>query len=220
MKIFLDTAHLESIVRWVPTGLVDGITTNPSHLAKEGGSSAELVGKICAAVGPNAVVNVQVTETEPQAVYSQAHEIAKMAPNVVVKIPCQAVYLPTITRLVADGVRVNVTLVCTLAQALCMCKAGVAYISPFVGRLDDIDSAGVSLVAEAVRMVKTYDFKTQVLAASVRSASQLHEIIASGAHVATVPPELLEKALHHPLTEKGVEKFLADWRALAVSKFP
>lgn len=220
MKIFLDTAHLEDIARWVPTGLIDGITTNPSHLAKEGVPPLELIKKICKAVGSEAVVNVQVTETDPQAVYTQAREIAKIADNVVVKAPCQMQYLPTVKRLVADGIRVNITLVFTLTQGLCMSKLGVAYVSPFIGRLDDIDSDGVQLVADMVAMVETYDFQTQVLAASIRSVPQLHEVMLAGAHVATVPPELLEKAFSHPLTEKGAEKFLVDWQKLAVTKFP
>lgn len=219
MKLFLDTAHVQSLAAWSPTGIIDGVTTNPTHLSKEAGNPKDIILEICRLL-PHGDISVEVTEIEPEAVYKQALAIAKLADNVLVKIPCHIHYYPIIKRLVANGVRVNVTLVFTLVQSLMMCKLGVEYISPFVGRLDDIDVAGVEGVSEIRAMIDDYEFSTQVLAASLRNVRHLHDAIAAGAHAVTVPVELLEKAVAHPLTQQGMQKFTDDWQKLGVKQFP
>jgi transaldolase len=219
MKIFLDTANLENIKKWMATGLVDGITTNPSHLSKEGGDTKKLILDICNTV-KNGPVSVEVTETEPDAVYAQAREIAKIASNVVVKIPCHRDYYPVIKRLVDDGVPLNITLVFTVVQGLMMCKLGVRYISPFVGRWDDIDVDGSQVLYEMRAVIDQYDFSTQILAASLRHVRHLHEALLAGADIATVPVDVLSKATENLLTDQGMAKFNADWQKLGIRKFP
>lgn len=220
MKLFLDTANLKSIKQWHKTGIIDGITTNPTHLAKEGGDAKKLVKDICK-VMRDYDVSVEVTEIKPEAVYKQAKEIAKLADNVVVKVPCHRDYYDVIKKLVAEDVPVNVTLVFTLIQGMLMCKLGVRYISPFVGRWDDIDVDGIALIDEMRTMVDTYGyFGTRILAASLRTVRNVHDSIVAGADVATLPVSILEKMTEHPLTERGMQKFLADWQKLGIKKFP
>ncbi len=219
MKIFLDTADRKAIATWAKTGIIDGITTNPTHLSKEGGNPKEVVKEICKML-PDKDISVEVTETEPKAVYEQAREIAKIASNVVVKIPCHADYYAIINQLVADGIKINATLVFTLVQSLFMSKLGVRYISPFVGRWDDIDVEGSDLIMEIRHMLDQYAYDTQLLAASLRGVRHVHMAILSGADVATLPITVLEKAMSHPLTDRGMEKFLSDWQKLGIKQFP
>lgn len=219
MKLFLDTANVEQIKSWASTGLIDGVTTNPTLLSKEGNDPSSVIREICSLMAKKPV-SVEVTQMAPDQVYKQAREIAKIADNVVIKIPCHKQYIDAIRRLVADKIPLNITLVFTLFQGLAMCKLGVTYISPFVGRIDDIDGAGVILVEELVNMINEYGFTTKVLAASIRTVTQLHDIVSSGADCATLPVELLEKAFEHPLTDLGMEKFLADWQKLGIKIFP
>lgn len=219
MKLFLDTADVEAIRMWASTGLVDGVTTNPTHLAKEGKDPKKRVLEICSLL-PEGEVSVEVTEQKPEKVYKQAKEIAALAENILVKIPCHRDYYPIIAELVDEGVKLNITLVFSLVQSLFMCKLGVTYISPFIGRWDDIDVEGKDLLFEMRSMIDDYTFETQLLAASVRGVRHLHEAILAGADVATVPLDVLEKATKHSLTQEGIAKFNADWATLGVKKFP
>ncbi len=210
MKIFLDTANRELIKRFVPTGLIDGITTNPSHLSKEGDNPKQVLQDICNMVkGP---VSIEVVEKEPDAVLAQAREIAKFAKNVVVKIPFAEQYLPVIKTLVAEGVKINVTLIFTPLQALMVAKLGVEMISPFVGRWDDIGVDGVELLEEVITVKDLYDFSSQILAASIRTLIQWQKITQTGVDIATLPPAVFEQAMKHPLTLRGIEMFDADWK--------
>ncbi len=219
MKIFLDTADLALIKTWKETGLIDGITTNPTHLSKAGGNPKQQVLAICKLL-PKGEISVEVTEKEPDAVYKQAKAIAALAKNVVVKIPCHRDYYPVIEALVKEEIKLNITLVFTLIQGLLMCKLGVHYISPFIGRWDDIDQDGASLLYQLRQMIDQYGYETGLLAASLRHARHIHEAIMAGSNVITVPPDVLEKSTDHLLTNKGMALFDADWKKLGVKSFP
>ncbi|MFC1841647.1 transaldolase family protein [Candidatus Dependentiae bacterium] len=220
MKIFLDTANLKDIKYWNETGIVNGVTTNPTLLSKEGGDPKKLIKAICKVVS-HGDVSVEVTETDPKKVYKQAKEIAALAKNVVVKIPCHKDYYAIIKKLVEEEIQINVTLVFTLLQSLFMCKLGVKYISPFIGRLDDIDSNGIELIEEIRVMIDEYSFlRTQVITASIRHVRHFHEALMALSDVATVPIAVLEKAVKHPLTDQGMKKFLDDWKKLGIKQFP
>ena len=214
MKLFLDTANRELIKKWLPTGVIDGVTTNPSLLSKEGENPKKVLVEICNMVEGD--VSIEVVEKEPEAVYKQAIQISKLAKNVVVKIPFAPEYLPVINKLVKEGVKINVTLIFSLVQALLVAKMGVKYISPFVGRLDDIDIDGMDLIENLVSTKHNYDFESEILVASIRSVIHLQESILIGADVATIPPTLLDKVMHHPLTVEGIKKFDADWQKLNI----
>lgn len=217
MKLFLDTANFESIQRW--SYLIDGVTTNPSHLSKEGQNPTEQVLKICK-IMKNKDVSVEITQKDPQAVYEQAKKIASLDDTIVVKIPCHLDYYQIIHKLVQEKIKINITLIFTLEQAWLMCKMGVRYISPFVGRWDDIDVDGSELLYELREMVDQYGYKTQILAASLRHIRHVHEALMAGADVATIPPVALERLSEHILTEKGIALFDQDWKKLGVSAFP
>jgi transaldolase len=219
MKIFLDTANTELIKKWAQTGLIDGVTTNPTHLSNAGKNPTQQVLAICSML-PLGVISVEVVETEPDKVYAQAHAIAALAKNIAVKIPCHPQYYATIKRLVDEGITLNITLVFSLAQGLMMAKLGVHYISPFIGRLDDNGSNGIELVQQLRNMLDWYSFDTQLLAASIRDVHHLESVIQAGADIATVPVTVFEDSLNHPLTDKGMAQFLADWQKLNVSQFP
>lgn len=217
MKIFLDTAHRASIKKW--SSIIDGVTTNPTHLSVEGGDPKKVVEEICKMLDGKDV-SVEVTETQPEKVYKQAQQIADIAENVVVKIPCDPLYFETMQQLLSEAVRINVTLIFSLLQGLIMCKFDVDYISPFVGRLEDIDVSGIDLVQDLRAMIDQYNFDTQVLAASLRSVQHFHQAIIAGADAVTLPVEVFEKSLEHPLTKIGMKKFLDDWQKLGITKFP
>lgn len=219
MKIFLDTASVSDIKKWALTGLIDGVTTNPSLLSKEGGDPKKHVLDICALL-PDGDVSIEVTKTLPQEVYTQAREIAALGANVVVKIPCHRDYFSIINQLVIEEVPLNITLVFSLAQALMMSKLGVHYISPFIGRLEDSGVDGLAVVDQMCHMRDTYDFDTQILAASMRNMHHLNQVITLGVDVATVPVILLEQASTHPLTDQGITRFNADWDKLGIRQFP
>ncbi len=219
MKIFLDTAHFNAINEALVTGLVDGITTNPTLLSKEGGTPLELLTKLCALVHPRPV-SIEVTENDPQLAYHQAQALARIAPNVVVKIPCAYEYLPIIHKLVQEKVPVNITLLFSLNQGLLMAKLGVNYISPFIGRLDDTETDGIDLIKDLRIMLDTYNFQTQLLAASIRSSLHLHRAALAGADISTVPVALFQSLLNHPLTDKGRALFDTDWKKLDIGRFP
>ncbi len=219
MKFFLDTAHYQALQDAKGSGLLDGVTTNPTHLSKEGGNVTELVKKIATLVYPGDV-SVEVTEKAPKAVYTQAKEIAALAPNIVVKIPCHTDYVSVIRALVKEGIPLNITLLFSVPQGLCMAKLHVKYISPFIGRLDDIDSDGIQLIKDLRQVLTTYSYETEILAASLRSVRHLHDSALAGADCATLPVNLFQKILEHPLTDKGIALFDHDWQTLGIKKFP
>ena len=211
MKFFLDTANLNEIREGAALGVVDGVTTNPSLVAKEGaGDFKRHVAAICEIVGGD--VSAEVTSLDTEGMLREGREYAAIAPNVVVKCPLTRDGLKATRRLTSEGIRVNVTLCFSAAQAILAAKAGAAYISPFLGRLDDIGQSGLGLLAEIVEIYDNYDWKTEVLAASIRSPVHVIEAARIGADVATMPFKVLEQLIRHPLTDKGLEQFLADWR--------
>lgn len=210
MKFFIDTADLDEIRELAATGLVDGVTTNPSLVAKTGQDFIEVLKEICEVVpGP---VSAEVTATDFNAMMREGHKLAKVADNVVIKVPLTMEGLKACKALSSEGTKVNVTLCFSPAQALLAAKAGATYISPFVGRLDDIATDGMLLIADICEIYGNYpDLKTEVLVASIRHPLHLVEAAKMGAHVATIPPSVLRKLVQHPLTDRGLEAFLADW---------
>lgn len=219
MKIFLDTANTELIKQWAHSGLIDGVTTNPTHLSKEGANPTDQVLTICELL-PFGVISVEVVETEPESVYLQARKIASLSDNIAVKIPCHANYYSVIKKLVEEGITLNITLVFSLAQGLMMAKLGVSYISPFIGRLDDIGADGIELIKQLRHMLDWYGFETQLLAASIRDTHHFEKALMAGADIATLPAAVFEQSLAHQLTDKGMAQFLADWKKLNISQFP
>lgn len=219
MKIFLDTAHIEDIKTWKKTGLIDGITTNPTLMAKEGKNPTTIAREICKLL-PQGHISVEITEVEPNAVYKQAKAIAQLADNVWVKIPCHARYYELIQKLVKEGTKLNITLVFTVLQSLMMCKLGVYYISPFIGRWEDIDVDGMAYIGQMRQMIDFYGYETKILAASIRSVQNFHDAVMAGADAITMPVSVFEKSVTNPLTDQGIERFSKDWKKLGVRKFP
>ena len=210
MQIFLDTADVKEIREMAALGLVDGVTTNPSLVAKEGRPFRDIVAEILTIVdGP---INLEVVSTDAPGMVAEGRELAKLHKNVVVKIPLIAEGLKAVRLLHAEGIRTNVTLCFSAPQALLAAKAGASYISPFVGRLDDISHVGMDLVRQIVTIYENYGYATQVLAASLRTPVHFLEAALAGAHVSTLPPAVLRQLLKHPLTDAGLERFLADWK--------
>jgi transaldolase len=210
MKFFIDTADINEIKDLAATGLVDGVTTNPSLVAKSGGKFLDVIKQICEVVeGP---VSAEVTATDHKTMLAEGKKLAKIAQNVCVKVPLTVDGLKTCKALSDAGTKVNVTLCFSAAQALLAAKAGATFISPFVGRLDDIGSDGMKLIADIVQIYKQYDsLETEVLVASVRHPIHIIDSAKMGAHVATLPPAVLRQLFNHPLTDKGLAAFLADW---------
>lgn len=212
MKIFLDTANLDSIKKYNDMGLVDGVTTNPTLLSKEKGNPAEIMHEIVRIVkGP---VSLEVVGTTYDGMIEEAHRLKKYGRNVVVKIPMIADGLKAVKKLKEEGIDTNVTLVFSANQAVLAAKAGAAYVSPFIGRLDDAGQDGMTLVREIVTIFKNYSFGTEVLVASIRHTIHVVEAGKIGAHVVTLPPDILGKMISHPLTDKGLSAFLADWEKI------
>jgi len=209
MKFFLDTANVKEIREGQAMGVLDGITTNPSLVAKEGTPFKETVLEICNTV--NGPVSVEVTATDLEGMLSQGRNYAKWHRNVVVKLPTTREGVKGCKTLTDEGIKVNMTLCFSPTQALLVAKAGAAYVSPFVGRLDDISTNGMTLVREIIQIYKNYGFTTQVLAASLRHPMHVVEAALVGAHVGTMPFKVLEMMFHHPLTDIGLEKFTKDW---------
>tara|TARA_R110001592_G_scaffold85442_4_gene252585 strand:+ start:1142 stop:1795 length:654 start_codon:yes stop_codon:yes gene_type:complete len=209
MKFFVDTADVADIKRLNDTGLVDGVTTNPSLIAKSGRDFIEVVKEICAMVdGP---VSAEVTATDAAGMIEEGRKLAKVAKNVAVKVPLTEAGLTACKTLSQAGTPVNVTLCFSAAQALLAAKAGAAFISPFVGRLDDIGQDGMSLIGEIAEIYSNYDFQTEILVASVRSPQHVVDAARIGADVCTLPPGVIWQLFKHPLTDKGLEAFLKDW---------
>lgn len=210
MKFFIDTADVEEIRDLAATGLVDGVTTNPSLVAKSGRDFFTVLREICELVpGP---VSAEVAATDLETMLAEGRRLAGLAGNIVVKVPLTPDGLKACKALSDDGIKVNVTLCFSAAQAILAAKAGAAYISPFVGRLDDVGTDGLGLIAEIVEIYALYpEFETEVLVASVRHPIHVVESAKLGADVATLPPAVLRAMFNHPLTDKGLAAFLADW---------
>jgi transaldolase len=209
MKIFIDTGNLQEIQKLVPLGIIDGITTNPTLLSKESGDYRAILKKICQIVqGPT---SAEVVETEAEAMVRQGRDLAKIDPWIVVKVPLTRDGIKACKQLAGEGIKVNVTLCFSPAQALLAAKVGATYISPFVGRLDDISTPGMELIRDIVQIYDHYQFKTEVLVASTRSPMHIVEAARMGADICTCPPAVIDSLFNHPLTDNGLKKFLADW---------
>jgi transaldolase len=209
MKFFIDTANVEEIKKANELGLLDGVTTNPSLVAKEGREFRELIKEICEIVdGP---VSAEVVSTDAEGMIREARDLAKIADNIVVKIPLIQEGLKAVKVLSAEGIKTNVTLCFSPIQALMAAKAGASYISPFVGRLDDISHVGMDLVEQISTIYENYGYETEIIVASIRNPIHVLEAALMGADISTIPYKVMEQLIKHPLTDIGLEKFLADW---------
>jgi len=209
MKFFLDTANLDELKKAAAWGIVDGVTTNPSLIAKEGRAIEDQVRMICDIVDGD--ISAEVVSTEANGMMSEGRNLARIHKNIVVKCPLTRDGIKATSALSKEGIRVNVTLCFSAGQALLAAKAGAYIISPFVGRLDDIGYTGMDLIRSITQIYKNYGFKTQVLAASLRSPTHVIESALAGAHIGTMPFKVLDQLFNHPLTDKGLEQFLKDW---------
>ena len=209
MKFFIDTANIDEIKKGLELGMVDGVTTNPSLVSKEQRPFRDILVDICTLVdGP---VSAEVVSLEAEGMVSEARELAQLHKNIVIKVPMTAEGLKAVRLLAAAGIRSNVTLIFSPAQALLAAKAGAAYVSPFVGRLDDIAQEGMTLVSEIMTIFRNYGLKTEVIVASVRSPMHVTQSALLGADIATIPYKVILQMTKHPLTDRGIEQFLADW---------
>jgi transaldolase len=216
MKIFIDTANLDQIKEINSWGILDGVTTNPTLVAKEGCDFESRVRDICQVVdGP---ISAEAVSMEADGMVKEARQLSKIHKNIIVKIPMTAEGLKAVKVLSKEGIKTNVTLVFSPNQALLAAKAGATYVSPFVGRLDDISHDGMALVRDIVTIFRNYEFKTQVIAASMRHPVHVTEAALAGAHVATIPYDVLKKMLKHNLTDEGIQKFLKDWEKIPKKK--
>jgi transaldolase len=209
VKFFLDTANLDELRKGASWGIVDGVTTNPTLIAKEGRALEEQIRKICDIVDGD--ISAEVVATEFAAIVEEGRRLAKIHKNVVVKCPLTRDGIRATAALSKEGIRVNVTLCFSPGQALLAAKAGAYFISPFVGRLDDVGSTGMDLVRSIIQIYKNYGFKTQVLAASLRSPTHVIDAALAGAHIGTMPFKVLDMLFNHPLTDKGLDQFLKDY---------
>jgi transaldolase len=210
MKIFLDTANVEEIKKINEFGILDGVTTNPTLLSKEGDEPIKVIKKICKIV--NGPVSVEVISTTADEMVNEAKEIAKIDKKIVVKIPMTPDGLKAVKTLSANGIKTNMTLIFSPLQALLAMKAGASFVSPFIGRLDDISHYGMEIVSDICKIIENYRFKTEVIVASIRHPIHVLEAALNGAHIATIPYKVLEQMFKHPLTDIGLDKFLKDWR--------
>ena len=209
MKLFIDSGNIKDIQALVPLGIIDGITTNPTLLSKEPGDYRENLKKICQIVkGPT---SAEVVETEAQAMIRQGRDLSQIDPWIVVKVPLTRDGIKACKALSGEGIKVNVTLCFSPAQALLAAKVGATYISPFVGRLDDVSTHGMELIRDIVEIYENYNFKTEILVASTRSPMHIVEAARMGADICTCPPAVIDALFNHPLTDVGLKKFLADW---------
>ncbi len=210
MKFFLDTANLDEIRQAAALGVLDGITTNPTLVAKEKRPFREHILEICEIV-KNGVVNAEVVSTDTEGMVREGRELASWHPNIVVKVPMTPDGVRAMNVLTREGIRINVTLVFSPTQALIVAKAGAYFVSPFLGRLDDISEDGLQLVRDILQIYRAYNFETQVLAASLRHPMHVVEVAKMGAHIGTMPFKVFEQLFKHPLTDRGLEGFLKDW---------
>jgi len=210
MKLFLDTANLQEIREVASWGILDGVTTNPTLCSRENVPFDQLIPEICSLVsGP---VSVECVTTRAEEIVPEARKLNQLAPNIAVKIPVNLEGLKATKILAAEGIKVNMTLVFSPSQALLAAKAGAAFVSPFIGRLDDISHHGMELVEQILTIYENYNFETEVIVASVRHPGHVVEAALLGAHIATVPYAVMDKLVRHPLTDIGIEKFLQDWK--------
>ncbi len=218
MKLFIDTGDIEEVKKASEWGILDGVTTNPTLIAKAGKGFKETVIKLCEIL-PGGDISAEVVATNFKDMLAEALEIASWHPQVVIKVPLIEEGIKLTKALTDRGIRTNVTLVFSLTQALLAAKAGATYISNFVGRVDDISSEGMTAVADSVQMVENYRFKSEILVASIRHPMHLVEAIQAGAHVSTIPYKILEMLFKHPLTDIGLKRFLEDWNKAGLSIF-
>jgi transaldolase len=210
MKIFIDTGSVKEVESLVPLGIIDGVTTNPSLMAKEGGNPRDIIKKICQLVkGPT---SAEVVATEANAMMAEGRELAKIDEHIIVKIPFTREGIKAIKGLSSEGIRINTTLIFSAVQAMFAAKAGASYVSPFVGRLDDIATDGMTMVQHIVEIFSQFDITTEILVASVRSPMHILEAARMGADICTCPAAVIEQSFKHPLTDIGLEKFLADYK--------
>lgn len=216
MKLFIDTANIEEIREINDWGIICGVTTNPSLIAKEGRVFEEVIKEITQIVdGP---ISAEVVSLESEGMIKEARELAKIHKNIVIKIPMTKEGLKTVKVLSKEGIKTNVTLIFSAAQALLAAKAGATYVSPFVGRLDDIASNGMDLVSDIALIFDNYGIETEIIAASVRGPQDVVDSAKCGAHIATIPYKVFGQMLKHPLTDSGIERFLADWASVPSAK--
>ncbi|HHL35485.1 MAG TPA: fructose-6-phosphate aldolase [Desulfobulbaceae bacterium] len=209
MKFFIDTANIDEIKKGLELGMVDGVTTNPSLVSKEQRPFSEILQDICAIVdGP---ISAEVVSLDAEGMVAEARELAKIHDNIVVKVPMIMEGIKAVKRLSAENIKTNVTLVFSSSQALLAAKAGATYVSPFVGRLDDISQNGMDLIGDIMTILRNYGFTTEVIVASVRNPMHVVESALMGADIATIPYKVITQLAKHPLTDIGMEKFLADW---------
>lgn len=210
MKFFLDTANIEDIKKYAQWGIIDGVTTNPSLVAKEGGDFETRIKEIANIIdGP---ISAEVAEGTAKDMIAEGVQIAKWHKNIFVKIPMTSDGLEAVKELSSKGIRTNVTLVFSVLQAVMAAKAGASFVSPFVGRVDDIAYDGIGLIRDIVEVFKTYDFATEVLSASIRGPKHVLDSLKVGADISTIPPSLFDKMVKHPLTDSGLASFAADWK--------
>jgi len=210
MKIFLDTANIDEIKEGASWGIVDGVTTNPSLIAKEKRDFKQVVKEICDIVdGP---ISAEVISEDSEGMINEAKELVKIHKNIVIKIPMTVEGLKAVSKLSKEGIKTNVTLIFSPNQALLAAKAGATYVSPFLGRLDDVGSQGMDLVRTIVEIFLNYDYDTEVIAASIRHPLHVVDAALAGAHIATIPMKVLQQMVKHPLTDKGIESFMNDWK--------
>ncbi|MEK7672570.1 MAG: fructose-6-phosphate aldolase [Patescibacteria group bacterium] len=209
MQLFLDTANIEEIKKYAAWGIVDGVTTNPTLIAKEGVSLEKRIKEICKVV--NGPISSEVVSNDLDEMLKQGRAYARWHRNIYVKVPMTAEGLQAVKILTKEGIKTNVTLVFSASQALLAAKAGATLVSPFIGRLDDISQDGMNLIAEITQIYKNYGYKTKVLVASIRHPRHVVDAAKLGADIATMPPEIMAKLIQHPLTDSGIKKFLEDW---------
>ncbi len=214
MKLFIDTAHVEDIRKANDLGVICGVTTNPSLIAKEGRDFKEVIKEITSIVDGPISGEVKATTTKAEDMIREGREIAAIHPNMVVKIPMTAEGLKAVKVLHSEGIKTNVTLIFTANQALLAARAGATYVSPFLGRLDDISTIGVDLIEDIVTIFDNYGFDTEIICASIRNPVHVTQCALAGAHIATIPYSVIEQMLHHPLTDAGIEKFKKDYIAV------
>ena len=214
MRFFIDTANVEEIKKANDMGVICGVTTNPSLIAKEGRDFTEVIKEITTIVDGPISGEVKATTTDAEGIIAEGREIAAIHPNMVVKIPMTVEGLKAVKVLSEEGIKTNVTLIFTPAQAILAARAGATYVSPFLGRLDDISSMGVTLIEEIVQIFDNYDLDTEIICASVRNPIHVIDCALAGADIATVPYKVIEQMTKHPLTDQGIEKFQADYKAV------
>lgn len=214
MIFFIDTANVDDIRKANDMGIISGVTTNPSLIAKEGRDFKQVIQEITSIVDGPISGEVKATTVDAEGMIAEAREIASIHPNMVVKIPMTVEGLKAVKVLSAEGIKTNVTLIFTANQALLAARAGATYVSPFLGRLDDISTAGIDLIQDIVQIFDNYGLETEIIAASIRNPIHVTDCALAGAHIATVPYKVIEQMTKHPLTDAGIEKFQADYRAV------